>query len=86
MLEHMTGQMIRSGMYARPTGWSRPRKTELQEKDFRYRIARWLFNIERGSCGSTKLGEWTNWLRLNGFNWNFHKICAKGQMADKKVG
>jgi hypothetical protein len=86
VLIHMSNRMMKAGLYAAHVHLRDDRARAAQSRDYRYRIARWMFNIERGSYGQARPREWTDWLRANGFSWNFHKLCARGQMKDKIAG
>jgi len=63
VIDHVATRMAESGLYAAAS--------ITNKRDLRYRIARTLFNLERGSFGSTKVGEWSFWLTRNGFNQDF---------------
>jgi hypothetical protein len=65
VVHQVAKNMINSGLYASTTS--------VNWHDMRYRIARMMFNLERGSFGSTQVGEFSFWLTRNGFGQNFRR-------------
>ena len=68
-LMHATAlEMVELGLYAKPA-WTL--ESDKSFKDFRFSIARAIWQIEKSIWGKDAVGEWFFWLTRNSFDLSF---------------
>jgi hypothetical protein len=71
-------EMIDSGLYAKPA--SRP-KSERSFHDFRFSVARAIWQIEKEIWGAELVGQWHFWTNRNGFDMQFGRNLKQQKIA-----
>ena len=61
-------EMIEAGLYAKPLS---PPKSDRSFQDYRFSVARAIWQIEKSIWGKDEVGEWFFWLKRNGFDLSF---------------